>query len=120
MLTLTSAQINKFRAEDGSCVYVTELQEPLSQSPQDRTFFARLDAQLTKVNKFYKKKEAENIARAGALEKQMVSLINLQEVVARQGLEYTTAPAFSKEKTRANDGDELESKRNNFFMFILD
>lgn len=79
------AQITKRRTDDGD-VYITEIREPLSRSPQDKTFFARLDAQLTKVNKFYKKKEAEYIARAGVLEKQMLSLINLQEDMARQGL----------------------------------
>jgi len=67
-------------------VYITELREPLSRSPQDKTFFARLDAQLTKVNKFYKKKEGEYIARAAVLEKQMLSLLNVQEDMARQGL----------------------------------
>lgn len=71
------------------CVEQTEsleTREPLSRSPQDRTFFARPDAQLTKVNKFYKKKEAEIIARASDLEKQMLALINSQEARARQDL----------------------------------
>ncbi|KAG0627990.1 hypothetical protein M758_2G242000 [Ceratodon purpureus] len=99
--------IDKKRALDGTEIYVSELREPLSQSPQDRTFFARLDAQLTKVNKFYKKKEAENIARAGALEKQMLSLIHLQETLARQGLDYAPTDFPTVDNSDANDADEL-------------
>lgn len=67
-------------------VYVSELREPLTHSPQDNTFFVRLDAQLTKINKFYKKKEGEYIGRAGVLERQMLALMNLEEDMARQGL----------------------------------
>ena len=70
----------------GDDVYVTELREPLSQSAQDQTFFDRLDAQLTKINKFYKRKEGEYIARAGLLEKQMLALLQLEEDMARRGL----------------------------------
>lgn len=84
-MILASAQINKRQTQDGD-IYITELREPLSHSPQDVTFFTRLDDQLNKVNKFYKKKEAEYIDRAGALEKQMLALINVQELFARQGL----------------------------------
>ena len=111
---MTSAQIDKKRALDGTEIYVSELREPLSLSPQDRTFFARLDAQLTKVNKFYKKKEAENIARAGALEKQMLSLIHLQETLARQGLDYAPTDFPTVDNSDANDADELHSKHNYF------
>jgi len=67
-------------------IYVTELREPLSHSPQDKTFFDRLDLQLTKINKFFKRKEGEYIARAGLLEKQMLALLQLEEDMARQGL----------------------------------
>lgn len=67
-------------------MYITELREPLSRSAQDKTYFARLDAQLTKVNTFYKKKEGEYIARAGVLEKQMQALLEVQEEMARDGL----------------------------------
>lgn len=67
-------------------VYITELREPLALSPQDKTFFVRLDAQLTEVNKFFRSKEAEYIDRARVLEKQMLALINLEEEMARRGL----------------------------------
>lgn len=91
---------------------MTELREPLSTSPQDRTYFARLDAQLTKVNKFYKKKETENIARAGVLEKKMYELINAQEAVARQGIpvEYPTPLGSVKQDQGAHmTGNHMQS-----------
>lgn len=119
------AQINKRRMEEGD-IYVTDLREPLSRSPQDRTFFARLDAQLTKVNKFYKKKEAENIARAGALEKQMLALINAQEAIARQDLpryetQYETQLDLDldykiKDKGAHLAGEHLQSKQDDNFV----
>jgi hypothetical protein len=80
-------------------VYVSELREPLAHSPPDRTFFVRLDAQLTKVNKFYKKKEGEYIARAGVLERQMLALMNLEEDLARQGL-HSASGAIPNDESR--------------------
>lgn len=117
VLTLTSTQISKRLTEEGD-VYVTELREPLSRSPQDKTFFQRLDSQLTKVNKFYKKKEAENIARAGALEKQMLALIIAQERTARQDLpDYGTHMEIHKEAHLS--GDHHQSKLNNKFLMTI-
>lgn len=84
-LTLASAQVNKKWTAQKE-VYITELREPLALSPQDKTFFVRLDAQLTEVNKFFRSKEAEYIDRARVLEKQMLALINLEEEMARRGL----------------------------------
>jgi len=100
--------------EDGD-IYVTDLREPLSRSPQDRTFFARLDAELTKVNKFYKKKEAENISRAGDLEKQMLELINAEEAIARQNLPdfESHLDYMHKDKGAHVARDHLPSKRDN-------
>lgn len=107
----TMIVVNKIRTENGE-TYVTELKEPLSRSPQDRTYFARLDAQLTKVNKFYEEKEEENIARAGDLEKQMLAWINSQEEIARQDipiweshLDYVT-----KDKGAPMAADHWQSK----------
>jgi len=44
-------------------------------------------------------KEAENIARAGALEKQMLSLIRLQECVSCKGSEHVPVVSFPKNMT---------------------
>ncbi|KAG0581876.1 hypothetical protein KC19_3G016400 [Ceratodon purpureus] len=104
--------VNKIRTEDGD-TYVTELHEPLCRSPQDRTFFARLDAQLTKVNKFYKEKEVENLARAGDLENQMLELINAQEAIARQDLRiYNSSLDYLESDPGAHmSGDHLQSPK---------
>ena len=67
-------------------IYETELLEPLVHAPQDKTFFRRLDVQLNKVNRFYKKKEAEYVTQAGRLEKQMLALIDMREALAQRGL----------------------------------
>lgn len=99
---------------------MTELQEPVSRSPLDRTFFARLDAQLTKVNKFYEEKETEIIARAGDLEKQMLAWINSQEAIARRDLSICESQL---DLTKKDEGahvaaDHLQSKLlfDNFLM----
>uniref|UniRef100_A0A7I4DLS2 Uncharacterized protein n=1 Tax=Physcomitrium patens TaxID=3218 RepID=A0A7I4DLS2_PHYPA len=112
--TEDSIVINKRQTQDGD-IYITELREPLSHSPQDVTFFTRLDDQLNKVNKFYKKKEAEYIDRAGALEKQMLALINVQELFARQGL---SLPSYLPKKEdpvpvkKASDKEPLMSENS--------
>lgn len=102
------AQTNRKRVGEDD-VYMTELREPLSHSPQDKTFFVRLDAQLTKINKFYKRKEGEYIARAGLLEKQMLALINLEEDMARQGL-VTLDYLTPGDQDRRLPGTVLETK----------
>lgn len=64
--------------------YETELLDPLQPNEADRQFFKRLDAQLNKVNQFYKMKEAQYIARAKRLEQQLVTLFQVREEHARQ------------------------------------
>lgn len=66
-------------------MYETELMEPLGHAEQDKAFFNRLDAQLNKINRFYKLKETEYIAQARRLERQLLALFEVQEaLVARQ------------------------------------
>lgn len=63
----------------------TELMEPLGKAEPHRMFFNHLDAQLNKINRFYKLKETEYIAQARRLEKQLLALFEVQEaLVARQ------------------------------------
>lgn len=64
--------------------YETELLDPLQSSEADRQFFKRLDAQLNKVNKFYRMKETQYIARAKRLEEQLLTLFQVQEEHAQQ------------------------------------
>ncbi|CAM6021946.1 unnamed protein product [Sphagnum balticum] len=71
--------------EHGSEVLETELMEPLGKAELHRTFFNHLDAQLNKINRFYKLKETEYIAHARRLERQLLALFQVQEgLVARQ------------------------------------
>lgn len=84
--------ISKTRVGDDD-VYASELREPLAHSPPDRTFFVRLDAQLTKVNKFYKKKEGEYIARAGVLERQMLALMTWRRIWLARACTPRVAPS---------------------------
>ncbi len=59
--------------------------EPLGKAELHRTFFNHLDAQLNKINRFYKLKETEYIAHARRLERQLLALFEVQEaLVARQ------------------------------------
>ncbi|CAK9229909.1 unnamed protein product [Sphagnum troendelagicum] len=86
----TSSSYNKKQLagaadEHGSEVLETELMEPLGKAEPHRMFFNHLDAQLNKINRFYKLKETEYIAQARRLEKQLLALFEVQEaLVARQ------------------------------------
>jgi len=64
--------------------YETELLDPLQPNEADRQFFKRLDAQLNKVNQFYRMKEAQYVARAKRLEQQLLTLFQVQAEHARQ------------------------------------
>lgn len=58
-------------------VYETEV-TPEMETTAAREFFARLDAQLNKVNHFYKAKEEEFLHRGHSLRKQMDILLDLK------------------------------------------
>jgi xenotropic and polytropic retrovirus receptor 1 len=91
-------------ASRGRDVYETELlDEQLAGG--DKTdaaaeFFARLDAQLNKVNQFYKCKEKEFLERGGSLRKQMDILAELK--AARDG-----DPSVSSSFTSSGSGQYL-------------
>lgn len=76
-----------------------ELLEPLGQTQQDEIFFNRLDAELEKINHFYRTKEAEYVARAMRLEKQLLALFEVREALARQSLKMRTF-SFTKSQDR--------------------
>lgn len=48
-------------------------------------FFRRLDAELNRVNRFYKLKEEEYTLRAHTLQLQMATLLELRKALARDG-----------------------------------
>ncbi|KAJ1282943.1 hypothetical protein BS78_03G089600 [Paspalum vaginatum] len=71
-------------ASRGGCgdEYETEVLEPFGGAEHDaaaaREFFARLDAQLNKVNQFYRGKEKEFLERGQSLRRQMDILADLK------------------------------------------
>jgi SPX domain protein involved in polyphosphate accumulation len=85
-----------WRDDDVACVlYETELYDQRGHGEQDRIFFNRLDSELEKINRFYRAKEAEFIARAVRLERQLLALFQVQEALARRNLKMRTS-SFSK------------------------
>lgn len=53
-------------------------------------FFNHLDAELEKINRFYVTKEAEFVAQAIRLEKQLLALIEVKQALTRQNLRMQT------------------------------
>lgn len=80
----------------------TDLVELLGHAEQDKIFFNHLDSELEKIDRFYKIKEAEYIARAGRLEKQLLAFFEVHEALARQNLKLQT---FSFIKSKGGDAD---------------
>lgn len=62
-------------------VYETELLGPIAHSEYDQAFFKSLDAQLNKVNEFYKRKEDEFIQRGAILDKQICALTGVKKLL---------------------------------------
>ena len=59
-------------------MYETELLEQFADTDATKEFFACLDQQLNKVNKFYRSKEEEFMDRGESLKKQMDILLELK------------------------------------------
>ncbi|KAI4357889.1 hypothetical protein L6164_001808 [Bauhinia variegata] len=66
-------------------VYETELLEQFADTYATKEFFACLDQQLNKVNKFYRAKEKEFMERGESLEKQMDILLDLKSAFKEKG-----------------------------------
>jgi hypothetical protein len=81
---------------DGDDEYETEVLEPPladADAAAAREFFARLDAQLNKVNQFYKGKEQEFLERGRSLRRQMDILADLRAARAREDPSVASASA---------------------------
>jgi hypothetical protein len=89
-----------------STVYETELMEPLGHAEQDRAFFNRLDAQLNKINRFYKLKEKEYTAQARRLERQLLAMFHVQEALARQNLILQSSSKSSGDENSNSSSDD--------------
>ncbi|WOK93449.1 hypothetical protein Cni_G02146 [Canna indica] len=62
-------------------LYETELLEQFADTDAVKEFFARLDLQLNKVNRFYQGKEKEFLQRGESLKKQMEILLELKAAI---------------------------------------
>ncbi|KAG6470638.1 hypothetical protein ZIOFF_071715 [Zingiber officinale] len=71
-------------SESRGVMYETELLEEFADTDAAKDFFARLDLQLNKVNKFYSAKEKEFLERGESLKKQMEILLELQAALKNQ------------------------------------
>jgi len=65
-------------------MYETELLDQFSDTDATKEFFACLDQQLNKVNKFYRTKEKEFMDRGDSLKKQMEILLILKTTFKEQ------------------------------------
>ena len=83
----------------GGDEYETELLEPTPLADADaaaaREFFARLDAQLNKVNQFYKSKEQEFLERGRSLRRQMDILADLSAARASRDDPFVASASAS-------------------------
>eukprot|EP00249_Psilotum_nudum_P004394 c17923_g1_i1 orf=111-2138(-) len=93
-------------------VYETILLESRLDSELDKIFFARLDAQLNMINKFYKCKEEEYILWENQLRSQMSSFLKTHSSIYYQTMNKVSSKVdnndtFQKgkfmEKTKTND-----------------
>lgn len=71
-------------SESRGVMYETELLEEFADTDAAKDFFARLDLQLNKVNKFYSAKEKEFLERGESLKKQMQILLELKAALKNQ------------------------------------
>ncbi|XP_074585061.1 phosphate transporter PHO1 homolog 1-like [Curcuma longa] len=71
-------------SESRDVMYETELLEQFAVTDAAREFFARLDLQLNKVNKFYSAKEKEFLERGESLKKQIQILLELKAALKNQ------------------------------------
>ena len=96
MLQVHRRKVAGSASSGGGDEYETELLEPPladADAAAAREFFARLDAQLNKVNQFYKGKEQEFLERGRSLRRQMDILADLR--AAREDPSAASASASS-------------------------
>ncbi|XP_062206244.1 phosphate transporter PHO1-1-like [Phragmites australis] len=102
-------------ASRGGDVYETELLEQFIDTDAAREFFARLDAQLNKVNQFYKDKEKELLERGQSLRKQMDILAGLKAAREDPSVSCSGVTSGSEDEsiryvTTATDTDQNEQE----------
>lgn len=96
----------KISASARGYVYETELIQLFEQADAAKDFFARLDAELNKVNEFYRRKEAEFLERGETLKTQTQILIDLKAILSDQG--------SSKKSSSGHGGSESGSDSSRY------
>ncbi|KOM46293.1 hypothetical protein LR48_Vigan06g159900 [Vigna angularis] len=95
-------------------MYETELLDQFSDTDATKEFFACLDQQLNKVNKFYRTKEKEFMDRGDSLKKQMEILLVLKSTFKEQqskaGSSHGSKEDQSISCTFSNEEDSVRSR----------
>ncbi|KAG0554364.1 hypothetical protein M758_12G087500 [Ceratodon purpureus] len=97
-------QVHNRKSETGDedYVYETELLGPIAHSVHDQAFFKSLDAQLNKVNDFYRRKEQEFLQRGSILDKQICALAAVKKLL-EQGRVRQDEDGASGRQSEAGD-----------------
>ncbi|XP_027361910.1 phosphate transporter PHO1 homolog 1 [Abrus precatorius] len=95
-------------------MYETELLEQFADTDATKEFFACLDQQLNKVNKFYRTKEKEFMDRGDSLKKQMDILLMLKSAFKEQqgkaGSSHGSKEDQSISCTFSNEEDSVRNR----------
>ncbi|XP_024383229.1 phosphate transporter PHO1-3 [Physcomitrium patens] len=93
-------------------VYETELLGPIAHSEYDQAFFKSLDAQLNKVNEFYKRKEDEFIQRGAILDKQICALTGVKKLLEQGRIRQD---GYGTSGRQSELGDAQENMEGGFY-----
>ncbi|OIW21636.1 hypothetical protein TanjilG_06940 [Lupinus angustifolius] len=94
-------------------MYETELLEQFTETDATKEFFACLDQQLNKVNKFYRTKEEEFMERGDSLKKQMEILLELKSTfLEKQGKGVCSEDSKEDQSISCTFSNEEDSVRN--------
>ncbi|KAE9605652.1 hypothetical protein Lal_00024884 [Lupinus albus] len=94
-------------------IYETELLEQFSDTDVTKEFFACLDQQLNKVNKFYRTKEEEYMERGDSLKKQMEILLELKSTfMEKHGKRGCSEDSKEDQSISCTFSNEEDSVRN--------
>ncbi|OIW02244.1 hypothetical protein TanjilG_15127 [Lupinus angustifolius] len=94
-------------------IYETELLEQFADTDATKEFFACLDQQLNKVNKFYRTKEEEYMERGDSLKKQMEILLELKSTfMEKHGKEGCSEDSKEDQSISCTFSNEEDSVRN--------
>ncbi|CAK9867671.1 unnamed protein product [Sphagnum jensenii] len=90
-------------------LYHTELLAPVAPAAYLKRFFSRLDAELNKVNTFYKTKEEEFLQRGLLLDKQMFALIEVKNLLKHDHSHSSAGQSDDNSDCRRNSSSKLST-----------